>query len=66
MTVHYSGHPIATAGLVTAGLLPFTFNSQTLSAVYFALLIPPAAYHCWSFIHDTLLPLLKKKNDKSN
>lgn len=58
---HYSGHPYVSGGLVAAGLLPFTFNSQTLSTVYWALLIPPAAYHCWVFIHDTILPLFKKK-----
>lgn len=59
--IHYSGHPAVSGGLVAAGLLPFTFNSQTLSAVYWALLIPPAAYHLYVFVNDTLLPLLKKK-----
>lgn len=45
--------------LLGAGLIPFTndFNSL-LQMVYFLVLIPPAAYHCYLWFTKTAYPIV--------
>lgn len=51
-------------GLIVAGFVPNFFSSSTLSAIYFALLIPPAAYHCYLWARKTIYPMIRNLLDK--
>jgi len=56
-------HTYVGAGLVLAGFLPNFVNLNNLQTLYFLFLIPPAAYHCWSWFRKAVLPGLKKLFD---
>jgi len=43
----YSDKPGTTVGLLAAGILPVWVDLNSIQILYFALLIPPAAYHCY-------------------
>lgn len=50
--------------LIAAGFVPNVVNQvftlSTLQIVYFALLIPPAAYHCYVWARKTFWPTIKR------
>ena len=51
----YVGGTLIAVGFIPLGL----FTSDTLSAIYFLLLIPPAAYHCYLWSRKTVYPVVK-------
>ena len=57
-TAYHPDRPAVGIGLVLAGFVPFSFDSAHLSAVYFALLIPPAAFHCYAWVHKAVIPFI--------
>lgn len=52
--------------LIIAGFVPAWFDSTHLSLIYYACLIPPAAYHLVSWIRKTIIPAIKEGWDKFN
>lgn len=59
-------HPSAGGVLILAGLLPTILSTNFLSAVYFALLIPPAAYHCYVQVRTNIWPAIKSHFTKNS
>jgi hypothetical protein len=53
-------HVYIGTSLILAGIVPTFFSSATLQTVYFALLIPPAGYHCYSWARKVIWPTVKK------
>lgn len=54
-------HAVVGSGLILAGFVPISlFTSENLQILYFALLIPPAAYHCYLWGRKAVYPMLKK------
>lgn len=52
-------HVYVGTSLILAGIIPSLFSSTTLQAVYFALLIPPAAYHCYLWAKKAVWPAVR-------
>ena len=53
-------HAYVGASLLIAGVLPMGMFSNFLQTVYFMLLIPPAAYHCYLWGRKAVYPVIKK------
>lgn len=56
--INNADKPSVGAGLLLAGFIPqFSwFDSSHLSTLYFALLIPPTAFHCYTWFKKSILP----------
>lgn len=64
MATTHADHAYVGTSLIAAGVLPnffHLFNSATLQAIYFALLIPPAALHCYVWAKKYFAPVVKSK-----
>lgn len=58
---NHAEKPAVGITLIAAGVAPMTifppwFNSSFIGAIYFSLLIPPAAYHLYSFFKKIFCP----------
>lgn len=48
--------PAVTTTLLAAGVAPYVMGFVAPSDVYYLLLIPPAAYHCWAWFKTNCIP----------
>lgn len=54
-------HHHHTLGFLLAGLIPVLGNfPYIISIIYYLLLIPPAAYHCYSVLRQQIIPSIVK------
>lgn len=63
--IHHADKPAVGVTLMMAGLVPIWFDSPHLSAVYYALLIIPAAGHALAWIYSTAIPYFIKIHNKT-
>ena len=59
------GRPVVGTTLLAAGFVPTFeptwFDASHLQALYFMLLIPPAAYHCYGWFKQVIWPKISTK-----